>query len=576
MPGITATPTESSRQSNKPIWFFLAGWLILNAVQAATLEIHADEAYYWLYSRFLDWGYYDHPPMVALFIRFGYSIFHNEFGLRLLTVISSPAAIYVLWLIVKKYNVQAKWFILLVSGVFILHIYGFTTTPDAPLFLFTVLFYYVFKKYLEKDGYGLALLMALVIAGLLYSKYHGILVVGFTVLSNLQILKRRSFWLIAILSVVLYSPHIIWQVVHEYPSITYHLFERSDEIYKPEQTYTYLPGQLLMAGPLIGWFLFYALFRTRMTDGFIRCLTVNCAGTFIFFFINTWKGEVQPHWTLIAFVPLIMLALIYLQQKKLNPQWLTTLAYINLAAILVCRIGLIVGANFITQVGQLKSSFGFREWVQAIHAKAGDAYVVMNEGFQNPSKYDFYTKSTKAMSYDSRYYRRTQFEIWPIEDSMQHKRVYYMLRRLDKNVPVTDTIKTNVGTWYGVWVDSMRSYQKVVIDSKVSKLTVKAGSKYTFDLTLHNPYKYPISFTDSGYMHQVVLGICLFKGPDVAFAYPATPDFHKLTIPAGQTARYQFVFTAPLQKGRYDVLFSLRTTPFYGGRNSRIIDLTIN
>src|SRR5882757_3122251 len=97
-------PNNSYEEKNqaKLIWYFLIGWTILNAVQAYTLEIHADEAYYWLYSKFLDWGYFDHPPMVAIFIRIGDSIIHSEFGVRLMTVLSSTLSVYVLWRIAKK------------------------------------------------------------------------------------------------------------------------------------------------------------------------------------------------------------------------------------------------------------------------------------------------------------------------------------------------------------------------------------------------------------------------------------------------------------------------------------------
>jgi len=98
MPELAAA--QSSR-SKKIILYFLLAWTALNIIQSATLELHADEAYYWLYSRFLDWGYFDHPPMVALFIRFGDSIMHNELGLRLLTITVSTGSIYILWLILK-------------------------------------------------------------------------------------------------------------------------------------------------------------------------------------------------------------------------------------------------------------------------------------------------------------------------------------------------------------------------------------------------------------------------------------------------------------------------------------------
>jgi len=81
--------TQFPVKYNRPVIYFLLLWTALNVLQACTLEIHADEAYYWMYSRFLDWGYYDHPPMVALFIKAGYSLMHSEFGVRLFTVLSS-------------------------------------------------------------------------------------------------------------------------------------------------------------------------------------------------------------------------------------------------------------------------------------------------------------------------------------------------------------------------------------------------------------------------------------------------------------------------------------------------------
>ena len=291
MPELAAA---QSPRSKKIIFYFLLAWTALNIIQSATLELHADEAYYWLYSRFLDWGYFDHPPMVALFIRFGDSIMHNELGLRLLTITASTGSIYVLWLILKEYSANAKLFAIVIASMFMCHMYGFTTTPDAPLFFFAVVFYYFYRKYLLADSWLLGIILGAVVACLLYSKYHAILLIGFTVISNIKLLKRGSFWLAVVLAGVLYIPHILWQVHHDFPSLNYHLSERSADTYHPEFTYLYPLGQLLMAGPLIGWFLFYKGFTVKITDAFIRCLMVNSIGTPIFFLITSFRGEVQP------------------------------------------------------------------------------------------------------------------------------------------------------------------------------------------------------------------------------------------------------------------------------------------
>ena len=44
----------------------LAGLTLLRLVVAAILPLAPDEAYYWAWSRDLQGGYLDHPPMVAL------------------------------------------------------------------------------------------------------------------------------------------------------------------------------------------------------------------------------------------------------------------------------------------------------------------------------------------------------------------------------------------------------------------------------------------------------------------------------------------------------------------------------
>jgi hypothetical protein len=571
---MTYTSLNKSIQSGKIIFYFLLAWTVLNVIQAATLELQGDEAYYWMYSKYLDWGYFDHPPMVALFIRIGDSIMHNEFGLRLLTVIISTASIYLLWLTLKKYAVDPVAFILVVSGIFIFHIYGFTATPDGPLFFFTVLFYFFYRQYIENDTWGLAVILGIIVVCLLYSKYNGALVIGFTIAANIKLLKRRSFWGIVLLAVALYIPHIIWQVNHGYPSINYHLFERSARVYDFTDTFSYLPGQFFMAGPLIGWFLFAKAFTVKIRDPFIRTLMVNCLGTLLFFFISSSKGEVQSHWTFILFAPLVMLVLIGFKESGGMPKWFVVVSLINVSLILITRVIVIGGFGFAKTYGHLKSYYGFKEWANVVKKKAGDNYVVMSEGFQNPSKYNYYTNSLKCFAYDTWGYRRTQFDIWPMEDSIQHKKIFYLT-----SFPIagltTDSMKIAAGTWYGFWVNDVRTYQKVNFETSSYKVTALPGQKVTFNLLLANPYSFPISFSNNGYLHKVSLTARLFKGDSVMTAQNADSTFNRIKLKPGQHTRYEFRMKAPEQKGEYDLLFSIQTDPFPGGKNSRIISLTV-
>src|SRR5690606_20769628 len=101
--------------------------------------------------------------------------------------------VYFLWLIAKKYQSNFPLFAVLFFSVLIFHVYAFIITPDSPLFFFTVTFLLLYQRYLERDSLSLALWLGLVCACLLLSKYHGILVLFFILLSNLKLFYRKSF-----------------------------------------------------------------------------------------------------------------------------------------------------------------------------------------------------------------------------------------------------------------------------------------------------------------------------------------------------------------------------------------------
>jgi hypothetical protein len=572
---MQATTATYPIQSNRPIWYFIICWTILNALQAYTLELHADEAYYWMFAQNLDWGYFYHPPMVALFIKIGDTLLPNELGLRMLTILSNSVAIYLLWLILKRYQVSAKWFILLVSGILVFHVYGFTSTPDAPLFFFAVLFYYCYQIYIERDSWIIAFVIGLVVACLLYSKYHGVLLVGFTLLSNLKLFTRKTFYLAIVTGLLVYTPHILWQMHHGFPAVNYQLFERSSAFgYDISISTTFIVGQLLLGGALISWYVFYRGFTTKVTDIFIRALMVNAIGTFGFFLFNTLKVNVQPHYTLIAFIPLVCLALISFQRKDFNAKWFHNLAVANIVLILALRISLMLGLPFIKKVEALKSYFGFKEWAKLVHQKVGNAYVVMDEGFQNPSKYNYYTRSSKGFDYDSRYYGRTMYDIWPMEDSMQLRRIYYLLKQPIAGV-TTDTLTSEAGTWYSGWIEDTRTYQKIGIETGQTEIKARPGQSFEFDLTITNPYPFPVSFTNRYYKHPVSLEACFFVHVTPVSVQAADSTFNNIELPAGHRARYKMTVTAPQQKGVYDLFFSLRTEPFSGSKNSGIVKFTV-
>src|SRR5882757_4597775 len=125
---------------------FYSAWIILGLIQSRFTELLDDEAYYWVYSKFPDWGYFDHPPMTAMLIKMGYFIFHNELGVRLFFLLLNILSL----LIIEKLLDKERPFLFygIVLSLAVLQLSGFSAVPDTPLIFFTALFFWCYKRFL--------------------------------------------------------------------------------------------------------------------------------------------------------------------------------------------------------------------------------------------------------------------------------------------------------------------------------------------------------------------------------------------------------------------------------------------
>ena len=161
---------------------FVLCWFVLNFIVSVFTPLADDEAYYCVYAKFLDWGYFDHPPMIALMIKAGGWIFQNEISIRFFTVVASSLTLWILFQLSEFKRTAQLFFLFLTVPAF--HALGFISAPDVPMLLFGTWYLYRFKKYLEEDSVKNIGALSLVIAALMFSKYHGLLLVIFTIIPN--------------------------------------------------------------------------------------------------------------------------------------------------------------------------------------------------------------------------------------------------------------------------------------------------------------------------------------------------------------------------------------------------------
>lgn len=413
---------QNDLRKNQRLLFY-TGWFLINIIQATTTELFDDEAYYWVYSGFLDWGYFDHPPMVAALIKAGYAVFHNELGVRIGMVFLNTATIFIIQELTAKKD--ERLFYAIAASMAVAQVGGILAAPDIPLLFFTALFFLLFQRFLYRMNIVNTLLLGICMACMLYSKYHGILVIFFAFISHIKLLTKPQAYGAGLICLVLFAPHLYWQYTHNFPSLQYHLFERNAPNYKISFTLDYIIGQIALAGPLMGWLLLWAAYKYKPVTLSERAMHYTFAGIYLVFLVSTIKGRSEANWTVAAFIPLMVLSHQHMVKHYRLRKWLMKSVPYTLALVILVRIYMMSWVPAIP--GLERNEFHNNHvWTNEVHQKAKQLPVVFINSYQQASKYWFYT-GVPALSLNSPYYRRNNFNLWPVEDSLIGKPVYLVV-----------------------------------------------------------------------------------------------------------------------------------------------------
>lgn len=464
---------------------FILCWLLFNWATAASLPLDADEAYYWMYSRQLAWGYFDHPPLIALLIRIGTGIVSGELGVRLLMPLLSCGALLLLWDLLGRPRKQGDLILLLLlfAAMPLLQIYAFVATPDAPLLFFSALFLRIFQRFIERPGWRWAVGMGVVMAALLYSKYHGILLIGLVTLSQIKLLRQPYFYVAAGLGSLLFLPHLYWQYLHDFPSFRYHLSGRNDP-YELKHTLNYLFNQVLIFSPLLFLLIVRSLWRQAVQTPLERALRWVIYGFWLFFLYTTFKGHVEPQWTVVLSLAFIIILYREGGEKPALRRWIVRLAGASTALLVVARIFLIwPGADW-------RSPFQHPDWIPELAQHCQPLPVVFQNSYRRAALYEFYTQ-TPAYTFTDMEYRDNQYDIWDRETALHDQRVW-MIGHTTWEGDQTREVEWGGTRFHIRQVDSLQITQKVTLQVSLSNRYWSAGDTIAFTGSLFNPYEHDI------------------------------------------------------------------------------------
>ncbi len=470
--------------------FFLT-WLFLNLIQATATELFDDEAYYWVYSNFLDYGYFDHPAMIAILIKLGYYLIPTELGLRLLILLMSTATLWMIEKLLKEKDDPLFYCIAISMGI--LQIGGIIAVPDIPLLFFSTLFFLLYRRLLEKKNISNSIFLGVCIALMCYSKYHGVLIVLFTIASNPRLLTSYHIYLAGLVSLILFFPHLYWQYRNDFPSVQYHLFERNPTSYSFSYTTDYILVQLLVLGPLAGIPLLWATVKKRPADLTEKALRTTTIGILLFFLLTTLKGRVEANWTFPAITGIIVLSHQYIFFNNRMRRLMFYMAALTLPLVLVCRIFMVGGIP--TFWVKSEEILGNKEWVNSIRTKANGLPVFFSDSYQFASKYWFYT-GQPTFSLNSVYYRRNNYNYWPIDDSFLGQKAFNVYKGRYKEF-YRDSLMTSKGRFYTAVIPQYFSFQSIRVNCK-SELKGKKDEQLSITLDIRTNQDM-LARSDKGY-----------------------------------------------------------------------------
>jgi 4-amino-4-deoxy-L-arabinose transferase-like glycosyltransferase len=300
--------------------------LALTAVRltaAGLIHLTEDEAYYRLWAQHLALGYFDHPPMIAWWIRAGMELCGDSaLGVRLLPVLASGFNTWLIGDLARRLGADGRtalraavWY----NAALTVGVGGLLALPDSPASLFWMLALWALARAWSRES-TFWWAAAGVAAGLAtLSKYSalflapGVLLWLVLVPGGLARLKKPGPWIAAAIAGALFAVNIAWNAQHGWFTFEKQFGRVAPHGLSPAYLAEFLATQFLLLTPLIAWFAGRGAVRAwrlrRTQEGPAWMLPLATAAPFaLYLCVHALHERVQGHWPVPLFGALAILA----------------------------------------------------------------------------------------------------------------------------------------------------------------------------------------------------------------------------------------------------------------------------
>ncbi len=334
------------------LWFlkFLLLSNILRMILIPLFGLTDDESHYWQYAQYLDFSYYDHPPMVGYLIYiFTKLLGNNLYAVRLPALCCFIVANKYFYLLLKQiWNSKVAFYsTILLNFVPVFFAGSLITIPDAPLGMFWTMYIFYFYKFVkERNAWWLYLCgIILGLAGL--SKYNAILLFISTLMVLLYFkelrkwLLKKEFYIFCLIVLTVVSPVILWNIVHKFVSFRYQLLHGfgNKSYFSIVLFLKNFIGQSMYISPILFLLLWYYIFLVIFTSSSWeeKFLLFFALPGVVLFNVVSFKNQILPHWVAMSYVTILPFTVV-----KSKHNWEYLLSFITATFITTAMVAITI------------------------------------------------------------------------------------------------------------------------------------------------------------------------------------------------------------------------------------------
>ncbi len=428
----------------------VAAVVVFKLVVAAGVPLTGDEAYYWVWSRHLAYGYLDHPPMVAWLIAAASWLGHSSVSVRLPFILceagaallagqtalalsgSAPAALaatVLLALVPQPRSMLGE------------------VRPDAPYMLCWAASLLLVARAQEKMSLRAFALLGLAFAGAILSRFFGwaviIGIVFYALAPQHRALWRRGLWLSLAIACILYIPFLVWNAHHNWMNLSFTVAGRHQAHELSFQTFLQFSTLRTVVFTIVLWFI---AIRVAIRPGYsLLAWTALPLATFLA--LSSVVYPLESNYLLGPFTSLsVGIGIAWAQWPKLwqriaSTSWVTAGVYTMLVVLFAALPERVQAKMLSASHGALKGIaysevFRYRPLAADVNSLAREpSDAIVTEAFETASELEYYGVHSRIAGTTL---QSAQWRIWDGEPNLGGSVLVVTSAPLDQIEPLAD------------------------------------------------------------------------------------------------------------------------------------------